>query len=191
MPFSDASGKSKCNGCELGGRLLNIWYFVVTILLRTVLRWTRCLLHSLEGTKGAGWSLEQFWQYSIDHPRLRYVLANLSRDHRAEEQLMLQGCIQDFWKGAKKWKKWSHPLLIQPHPYIIYFHTRKNLHTRKYLRTRNFGSAKLLQLRRTFRLIGSICSLISAEGATAHKAPFKSTAGLQSKVTQPVRTLCS
>ena len=103
----NTSGKTKYSGHELSRKLPNTWLFVVTILLRTVLRSTRHLLLSLGWTKGAGWSLEQFRQYSHDHPWLRYALVSLRRDHLAKEQQMLvQWLVMRVVGGILKSKCW-------------------------------------------------------------------------------------
>ena len=49
----------------------------------------------------------QFRQYSIDHPLLRYALANLGRDYCAKEQLMLvQWLVMRMAGGILKSKCW-------------------------------------------------------------------------------------
>ena len=87
------TGRSKCSGCKLNGRLPNSHFFVATILLRTVWSLNGCLHLSLELRKGGGWSLDQFQQYSINHPRLRYALAGLRSNPRAKGQVMLMHCL--------------------------------------------------------------------------------------------------
>ena len=80
---SDVLRKWKYSQPELSERLPSTCTFVVTILLRTVLRLIWRLRLSLESR---GWNLLQFQQYS-DHPPLRGTLTSLRRDHHEKGPL--------------------------------------------------------------------------------------------------------